>query len=57
MQRSVVIFAVWVLLLIGTNGSPHAAEQSKSDALPSWNENASKNSIVDFVERVTRRNR
>jgi hypothetical protein len=52
-----MIFAVWVLLLIGTNGSPHAAEQSKSDALPSWNENASKNSIVDFVERVTRRNR
>jgi hypothetical protein len=53
-----MIFAAWVfLLLIGTNGSPHAAEQSKSDALPSWNESASKNSIVDFVECVTRRNR
>jgi phosphoglycolate phosphatase-like HAD superfamily hydrolase len=46
---------VVLLVLIGLNSSPAiAAEQAKSDSLPSWNEGASKKSIVDFVARVTR---
>ena len=47
--------AVVLLVLIGLNSSPAiGAEQAKSDSLPSWNEGASKKSIVDFVARVTR---
>jgi phosphoglycolate phosphatase-like HAD superfamily hydrolase len=47
--------AVVLLVLIGLNSSPAiGAEQGKSDSLPSWNEGASKKSIVDFVARVTR---
>jgi phosphoglycolate phosphatase-like HAD superfamily hydrolase len=46
---------LFLLVLIGLNFSPAtAAEQAKSDSLPSWNEGASKKSIVDFVARVTR---
>jgi phosphoglycolate phosphatase-like HAD superfamily hydrolase len=46
---------VVLLVLIGLNSSPAiGAEQAKSDSLPSWNEGASKKSIVDFVARVTR---
>jgi len=47
--------AVVLLVLIGLSSSPAiGAEQAKSDSLPSWNEGASKKSIVDFVARVTR---
>ena len=46
---------VVLLVLIGLNSSPAiGAEQAKSDSLPSWNEGASKKSIVDFIARVTR---
>jgi phosphoglycolate phosphatase-like HAD superfamily hydrolase len=50
MRRTVKILVVWLLLIL--SGSPlNGAER---DPLPSWNDSASKKSIVDFVERVTR---
>jgi phosphoglycolate phosphatase-like HAD superfamily hydrolase len=56
MRRRMMTVAVWLLLvLIGAGGSPlSGAESAKSEALSSWNDGASKKSIVDFVERVTR---
>jgi phosphoglycolate phosphatase-like HAD superfamily hydrolase len=50
MQRTVRIFVIWLLLIL--SGSP--LNGAENDPLPSWNEGASKKSIVDFVERVTR---
>ena len=51
MQRGMMTVAVWLLLfLIG--GSPLSG--AELNPLPSWNDGASKKSIVDFVERVTR---
>jgi hypothetical protein len=51
MQRGMMTVAVWLLLfLIG--GSPLSG--AELNPLTSWNDGASKKSIVDFVERVTR---
>lgn len=54
MPRRIIFVAMWLLLLVLIGGSPlGAAEPAKSEALLSWNESASKKSIVDFVDRVT----
>ena len=54
MPRRIIFVAMWLLLVL-IGGSPlGAAEPAKSEALLSWNESASKKSIVDFVDRVTR---
>ncbi len=50
MRRTVKILVVWLLLIL--SGSPLSG--AERDPLPSWNDGASKKSIVDFVERVTR---
>jgi len=48
-----LLFVLFVF--IGLNcTSAMGAEQTKNDALPSWNESAAKKSIFDFVARVTR---
>jgi phosphoglycolate phosphatase-like HAD superfamily hydrolase len=50
MRRTVTIFVVWLLLIFSFNPLSGA----ERDTLPSWNDGASKKSIVDFVDRVTR---
>ncbi|HSF58382.1 MAG TPA: HAD family hydrolase [Candidatus Binatia bacterium] len=46
------ILNIWLLLVfIGLGSGPLSG--AERDPLPSWNEGASKKSIVDFVERVT----
>ena len=50
MRRTVKILVVWLLLILSGN----LLGGAERDPLPSWNDAASKKSIVDFVERVTR---
>jgi hypothetical protein len=50
MRRTVTIFVVWLLLIF--SGNPLSGAERAP--LRSWNEGASKKSIVEFVERVTR---
>src|SRR4029450_10837961 len=50
MRRTVTIFVVWLLLIF--SGNPLSG--AERDQLPAWNDGASKKSIVDFVDRVTR---
>jgi phosphoglycolate phosphatase-like HAD superfamily hydrolase len=56
LQRDFSISIVcFVLLLIGLPHSPlNGAEPAHSDSLPSWNEGATKKSLIDFVARVTK---
>jgi hypothetical protein len=54
MRRRVMTVAVWLLLVLIVGNPLGAAEPAKSEALSSWNDGASKKSIVDFVTRVTR---
>ena len=51
MQRGMMTVAVWLLLFL-ISGSPLGG--AELNPLTSWNDGASKKSIVDFVERVTR---
>jgi phosphoglycolate phosphatase-like HAD superfamily hydrolase len=53
MRRTVKILVVrFLVIFIGLGSGPLSG--AERDPLPSWNEGASKKSIVDFVERVTR---
>jgi phosphoglycolate phosphatase-like HAD superfamily hydrolase len=53
MRRVMNILSVcFLLVFIGLSGTPLSG--AERDPLPSWNDGASKKSIVDFVERVTR---
>jgi phosphoglycolate phosphatase-like HAD superfamily hydrolase len=40
--------------LVGLLSAPSGGAHAQSDPLPSWNEGATKKSIVDFVDRVTK---
>lgn len=52
MRRVMNILSVcFLLVFIGLSGSPLSG--AERDPLPSWNDGASKKSIVDSVERVT----
>ena len=56
---SALVFVVWTAACGGGAQPPAAQPQASataapSDPLPSWNDGASKRSIVDFVNRVTR---
>ena len=51
MQRGMMTVAVWLLLFL-ISGSPLGG--AELNPLTSWNDGASKKSIIDFVERVTR---
>ncbi len=63
MIRAVPVWAVTALVLVFAPGCsrepapaapPASASAATTDPLPSWNEGAAKQSIVDFVSRVTR---
>ena len=63
MIRAVPVWAVTALVLVFAPGCsrepapaapPASASAASTDPLPSWNEGAAKQSIVDFVSRVTR---
>jgi len=45
-----------ILLIAACNNQPPAERKESVRSLPSWNEGATKQSIVDFVDRVTNRN-
>jgi phosphoglycolate phosphatase-like HAD superfamily hydrolase len=53
MRRMMSVLTIWFwLIFIGLSASPLSG--AERDPLASWNEGASKKSIVEFVERVTR---
>jgi hypothetical protein len=57
LDRRVLLSSLAMLPLLSTSfRSTSAVAQAQSDPLPSWNEGATKASIVDFVARVTTQN-
>jgi hypothetical protein len=55
-MKNVWIGALMTLLLVATGcqRAPQVVQETALDPLPSWNEGANKQAIVDFVARVTR---
>jgi phosphoserine phosphatase len=53
-QKRFVYFAAFILSLCSALSAPSSAQsQSPGDPLPSWNDGATKQTIVTFVEKVT----
>lgn len=53
MRKSAWRYAVLTAFVISILGVGATALQAKDDPLPSWNEGSAKQSIIDFVTRVT----
>lgn len=54
-QKRLACFAACILALTLFGASAHARSESpRTDPLPSWNEGATKQSILDFVQKTTK---
>lgn len=49
-RRQLAAFSIGAVLI----GGPSNAQSATSDPLPSWNDGATRQAVVEFVERVTR---
>lgn len=52
-DRRILLSLLATLPVLSVSRSTSAVAQAQSDPLPSWNEGATKASIIDFVARVT----